>query len=235
MCVNVLGSSIRRQARERAGIMGDIGPNVKSVSDRLWKFRLENQGELPRQKSDLDERRLANAVAKLQIRCYKSLGSQPSHALLTSAENLYFTRRLKGALLDGLWREAVIEGTHLQFHDGVPSPSIDITSPTTLTMTMSSDYPDEGFAGFSYRAELRPDDQLHWEDGCVWERCVGCIDEDGNVDFQCPGTPQTGTLADGSEYAASIHRVVPATEFHLRAVGARAAPPNSASATSVSR
>ena len=155
--------------------MADIGAAVKVKSDHVWKFRIENRGELPRQRSDNDdERRLAKAVTKLKIRCTQSLGRQPSHALLNSAEKLYFTRRLDGHLFDGLWSEAVIEGNHLQFHgSNLPSPVLEVTSSNAFTMTMRSDFPDEEFAGRSYKAEGLPDGKLHWHDGDVWERCVG--------------------------------------------------------------
>ena len=85
-------------------------------------------------------------------------------------------------------------------------------------MTMRSDFPDEEFAGHSYKAEVLPDGKLHWHDGDVWERCVGRLDGDGAVCFDCPNTAQSGTLEDGTQYTACIERVVPATDFHLRAI-----------------
>ena len=110
--------------------MVEINEAVTTTSDRLWKFRLENRGELPRQRSDNDdERSLAIAVAKLKVRCTQCIGNKPSHAQLSSAEKLYFERKLNGTLFDGLWTEAVIEGGHVEFHGQVdvdderPTPS----------------------------------------------------------------------------------------------------------------
>ena len=102
-------------------------------------------------------------MAKLKIRCTQSLGRQPSHALLNSAEKIYFTGRSNGNSFDGLWSEAVIEGNHLQFHgSSLPLPVLEVTSSNAFTMTMRSDFPDEEFAVIVSRQKF-----------CLMANCIG--------------------------------------------------------------
>ena len=79
--------------------MGDVGAYVKKVADQLWAYRLCNNGGVPKRTSDCkEERSLAMDVAKLRVRCHKSLGPKPKESQLNQEEVAYLTEKLQGPI-----------------------------------------------------------------------------------------------------------------------------------------
>ena len=79
--------------------MGDVGAYVKKVADQLWAYRLCNNGGVPKRNSDCkEERALAMDVAKLRVRCHKSLGPKPKESQLNQEEVAYLTEKLQGPI-----------------------------------------------------------------------------------------------------------------------------------------
>ena len=79
--------------------MGDVGAYVKKVADQLWAYRLCNNGGVPMRNSDSkEERSLAMDVAKLRVRCLKSLGPKPKESQLNQEEVAYLTEKLQGPI-----------------------------------------------------------------------------------------------------------------------------------------
>ena len=120
--------------------------------------------------------------------------------------------------LDGLWSEATIEGDWIEMLDcgEVVPQKLTRISPTSFTTQMSTDALDENLIRNTYEAELRGDGKLYWDNGDVWTRCNGYVDEDGK--FRVRAHEEVFHLRDVSEVSGGIEQVLDPTPMRLHAI-----------------